>query len=103
MGVAVITGTTHGIGRVTARELAKAGLTLVMLNREPLVTRATFGPERGARTTLYLALSNDVSSISGRYFDEHQAVQPASSLANEVRLQEDLWAASEDWTRSAVE
>lgn len=70
---------------------------------KPLVTRTTFGPERGARTTLYLALSNDVSQISGRYFDEHQAVQPASSLANEVRLQEDLWTASEDWTRSSVE
>jgi NAD(P)-dependent dehydrogenase (short-subunit alcohol dehydrogenase family) len=70
---------------------------------KPLVTRATFGTERGARTTLYLALSKDVSEISGRYFDEHQAVQPASSLANEVRLQEDLWTASEDWTRSPVE
>jgi retinol dehydrogenase 12 len=32
--VAVITGTTHGIGRVTSRELAKAGLTLVMLCRD---------------------------------------------------------------------
>jgi NAD(P)-dependent dehydrogenase (short-subunit alcohol dehydrogenase family) len=70
---------------------------------KPLVTRVTFGPERGARTTLHLALSDDVSSISGRYFDEHQAVQPASSLANEVRLQEALWAASEHWTCSAIE
>jgi NAD(P)-dependent dehydrogenase (short-subunit alcohol dehydrogenase family) len=70
---------------------------------KPLVTRTTFGPERGARTTLYLALADEVSRISGRYFDEHQAVQPASSLANEVRLQEDLWTASEDWTRSSVE
>ena len=33
-GVAVITGTTHGIGRVTARELARAGLTVVMLCRD---------------------------------------------------------------------
>src|SRR5262245_488180 len=32
-GIAVITGTTHGIGRVTARELARAGLTVVMLCR----------------------------------------------------------------------
>jgi len=31
--VAVVTGTTHGIGRVTARELAKAGYTVVMLCR----------------------------------------------------------------------
>jgi NAD(P)-dependent dehydrogenase (short-subunit alcohol dehydrogenase family) len=67
---------------------------------KPLVTRVTFGPERGARTTLYLALSKEVTDISGRYFDEHQAVQPASSLANDVRLQESLWTASERWTRS---
>src|SRR6202167_2531973 len=32
--VAVVTGTTHGIGRVTARELAKAGYTVVMLCRD---------------------------------------------------------------------
>jgi len=32
--VAVITGTTHGIGRVCARELAKAGYTVVMLCRD---------------------------------------------------------------------
>src|SRR5208337_3285695 len=31
--IAVITGTTHGIGRVTARELARAGHTVVMLCR----------------------------------------------------------------------
>ena len=32
--VAVITGTTHGIGAVTARELARAGFTVVMLVRD---------------------------------------------------------------------
>jgi len=32
--VAVITGTTHGIGRVCARELAKAGYCVVMLCRD---------------------------------------------------------------------
>jgi retinol dehydrogenase-12 len=32
--IAVITGTTHGIGFVTSRELAKAGLTVVMLCRD---------------------------------------------------------------------
>lgn len=32
-GVAVITGTTHGIGRVASRELARAGRTVVMLCR----------------------------------------------------------------------
>ena len=32
--VAVITGTTHGIGRVVSRELARAGRTVVMLCRD---------------------------------------------------------------------
>lgn len=32
--IAVITGTTHGIGRVTSRELARAGRTVVMLCRD---------------------------------------------------------------------
>ena len=32
--LAVITGTTHGIGRVTSRELARAGKTVVMLCRD---------------------------------------------------------------------
>jgi NAD(P)-dependent dehydrogenase (short-subunit alcohol dehydrogenase family) len=32
--VAVVTGTTHGIGRVTSRGLAKAGYTVVMLCRD---------------------------------------------------------------------
>ncbi|MBV8910034.1 MAG: SDR family NAD(P)-dependent oxidoreductase, partial [Gammaproteobacteria bacterium] len=31
--VAVITGTTHGIGRVTGRELARAGKAVIMLCR----------------------------------------------------------------------
>jgi short-subunit dehydrogenase len=33
-GIAVITGTTHGIGRITARELARAGYEVVMLCRD---------------------------------------------------------------------
>jgi retinol dehydrogenase 12 len=32
--VAVITGTTHGIGRVTARELVRSGHTVVTLCRD---------------------------------------------------------------------
>jgi len=32
--IAVITGTTHGIGRVTSRELARAGYTVVVLCRD---------------------------------------------------------------------
>lgn len=66
---------------------------------KPLVTRATFGPERGARTTLHLALSGEAAQVSGRYFDEHQSVQAAAPTANDVALQEALWTASERWTQ----
>ena len=37
--LAVITGTTHGIGRVTSRELARAGKMLVMLCRDVTAAR----------------------------------------------------------------
>ena len=57
--------------------------------------------ERGARTTLYLALSNDVAGVSGRYFDENQAVRVAAEAANDVTLQEELWRASERWVGAA--
>jgi NAD(P)-dependent dehydrogenase (short-subunit alcohol dehydrogenase family) len=38
--VAVITGTTHGIGRITSRELARAGRTVVMLCRDVPAAKA---------------------------------------------------------------
>jgi retinol dehydrogenase-12 len=63
-----------------------------------LLHRVTFDAARGARTTLYLAASNDVRHVSGRYFDENQCVQPASNLANDVALQESLWTTSARWT-----
>ncbi len=65
---------------------------------KPLMTAVTFDAERGARTTLHLALSPAVAGESGRYFDEHQREKTASATANDVDLQEKLWAASERWT-----
>jgi retinol dehydrogenase 12 len=64
---------------------------------KPLISPVIFDAERGARTTLYLALSGDVAGMSGRYFDENQAVQPAAAAANDLDLQEALWQASERW------
>jgi NAD(P)-dependent dehydrogenase (short-subunit alcohol dehydrogenase family) len=100
-----------------ARRLAATGITVNCLHPgivatnllprwlqiiKPLISHQTFDAERGARTTLYLALSNDVAGISGRYFDEFQVAKPASDLANDVTLQEELWQASERWVGSAV-
>jgi NAD(P)-dependent dehydrogenase (short-subunit alcohol dehydrogenase family) len=95
-----------------ARRLAATGITVNCLHPgvvatnllprwlrliKPLISPVIFDAERGARTTLYLALSNEVAGVSGRYFDENQAVQPAAAAANDVELQEALWQASERW------
>jgi NAD(P)-dependent dehydrogenase (short-subunit alcohol dehydrogenase family) len=78
---------------VVATNLLPAWLRAV----KPLISRVIFDPERGARTSLYLALSNEVAGISGRYFDENQLPQPAATLANDLQLQESLWQASARW------
>jgi NAD(P)-dependent dehydrogenase (short-subunit alcohol dehydrogenase family) len=65
---------------------------------KPLITRDMFDAERGARTTVYLALDQSVAGITGRYFDEYQVPRAASPLANDVELQESLWRMSAEWT-----
>jgi NAD(P)-dependent dehydrogenase (short-subunit alcohol dehydrogenase family) len=65
---------------------------------KPLITRVMFDAERGARTTIHLALDPDVAGQSGRYFDEYQRPRTASALANDVELQEALWRMSAAWT-----
>ncbi len=77
---------------VVATNLLPRWLQLI----KPFISRV-IDEERGARTTLYLAISSDVTGVSGRYFDENQAVQPAAPAANDVELQEALWQASERW------
>jgi NAD(P)-dependent dehydrogenase (short-subunit alcohol dehydrogenase family) len=67
---------------------------------KPLITRVMFDAERGARTTVYLALDQSVADITGRYFDEYQLPRVASPLANDVELQESLWRMSTEWTRA---
>ena len=65
---------------------------------KPWFTPITFDAERGARTTLHLALSPQAATAQGLYFDEHQMPQEASALANDVDLQEALWRASVRYT-----
>lgn len=79
---------------VVATHLLKPWVRLL----QRLARRVVFDEERGARTTLHLALSKDVSGISGRYFDEHQRIADASPIANDLKLQERLWAKSAEWT-----
>jgi retinol dehydrogenase 12 len=65
---------------------------------KPLVTKVMFDAERGARSSIYLALDPAVAGISGRYFDENQLPRPAATLADDVELQESLWNTSAAWT-----
>jgi NAD(P)-dependent dehydrogenase (short-subunit alcohol dehydrogenase family) len=78
---------------VVATHLLPAWLRVV----KPLISPVIFDAERGARTTLYLALAAEPAPLSGCYFDEHGSVQPASALACDVEAQEDLWRASARW------
>ncbi|HEY4972215.1 MAG TPA: hypothetical protein VII41_01325, partial [Steroidobacteraceae bacterium] len=69
---------------------------------KPLISRVIFNAERGARTSLHLALSDQVEGISGLYFDENQLPQPAAPLANDPQLQQSLWQASAAWVGVAA-
>jgi retinol dehydrogenase 12 len=69
---------------------------------KPLFTRIVFDAERGARTSVYLALDQSVAGITGRYFDEYQLPRAACPLANNVELQESLWNMSAVWTAAPL-
>jgi NAD(P)-dependent dehydrogenase (short-subunit alcohol dehydrogenase family) len=83
---------------VVATNLLPPWLRLI----KPILSPNIIDAERGALTTLYLALSQDVAGVSGRYFDEHQKEQRALDLAYDVTLQEALWEASERWVRGSA-
>ena len=51
---------------------------------------------RGADTSIYLALSEEVEGVTGRYFDEHQVVKAPSELAQNHGEQERLWEVSSE-------
>lgn len=47
-------------------------------------------PEKGALTSIYLATSDDVAGITGRYFSKQKAV-PIKSKFNTPEIQKQLW------------
>lgn len=79
---------------VVATNLLPRWLRLI----KPLFTQVVFDAERGARTTVYLALDQSVGGITGCYFDEYQLPRSASALANDLEMQESLWNMSAVWT-----
>jgi NAD(P)-dependent dehydrogenase (short-subunit alcohol dehydrogenase family) len=90
-----------------SRRLAGSGITVNALHPGVVATEIwrqvpildflsgwlMLSPEKGARTTVYLAASPDVEGVTGKYFDK---CKPAGTieLSHDVVLQERLWATS---------
>ena len=56
-------------------------------------------PDEGARTSVYLALSPEVTSVSGGYFAEQRPVPP-NLIADDPRLAAKLWGILESLVQS---
>ncbi len=54
-------------------------------------------PASGAETPVYLAISDDVKDVSGKYFKNKKPVQPAA-IAFDDKLTEQLWQRSKELT-----
>jgi len=54
-------------------------------------------PRKGAETTIYLATSDEVKSISGKYFKNKKEASPVS-IAYDDKLTEELWKISKELT-----
>lgn len=59
-----------------------------------MVTSFAISTEDGAKTSVYLASSDEVKGITGKYFDKCRQKEP-SSLAKDLQLQKELWRVSE--------
>jgi retinol dehydrogenase-12 len=79
---------------VVATHLLPGWLNLI----RPLFKRSILSAERGARTTLYLALDERAGALHGEYLDEYSQVQIAAAAARDRSLQELLLARSARWT-----
>jgi len=64
---------------------------------EALIKLVTISPERGARTSTYLASSPDVQSISGKYFARRRP-EKSSEASYDLEAARRLWEVSEELT-----
>lgn len=98
-----------------ARRLEETGVTAnclhpgvvrtgILRNLNPILRAAALpfgiffmGPEKGARTTLYLATAPELQNVSGKYFAK-EAEAPVSLEANDPEIAKRLWDVSEELT-----
>ena len=64
---------------------------------QPLIRLVTISPERGARTSIYLASSPDVEDVSGKYFARRKQKNSSAASHNEDATRR-LWEVSEEVT-----
>jgi len=73
------------------------GVTDTKILRSAFPGYPAISPEEGARTSVYLAVSPDVTGISGQYFNEKKQVR-SSALTHDRSVQDQLWKIAEDLT-----
>jgi NAD(P)-dependent dehydrogenase (short-subunit alcohol dehydrogenase family) len=64
----------------------------------PLIARS---PEQGAETSIYLASSPEIQSITGKYFVDRKVTQPAPQAAD-MAVAKKLWDISAEMVHLAV-
>ncbi len=91
---------------VLARRLGKTGVTANCLHpgvvntkilQEAFPGMTAIPPDEGAKTSVFLATSPDISGVSGKYFEDSRPAQ-SSSLSHDRNVQERLWKMAEDLT-----
>ena len=80
-------------GRV-GTDIFKANLPILGPLIKWMVARVSLTPEEGADNTIYLASSEDMEGVTGKYFVKREAV-PSSPLSYDKRLAKQLWEVSE--------
>lgn len=60
-----------------------------------VISLVTMGPERGARTSIYLAASPEVEAVSGKYFARRRA-ERSSDASYDRNAARQLWEVSEE-------
>jgi NAD(P)-dependent dehydrogenase (short-subunit alcohol dehydrogenase family) len=94
-----------------ARKIAGTGMTANCLHpgvTDTKILRTAFPgmdgitPEEGAKTSVWLALSENIAGVSGRYFVDSKPAQ-SSKLTHDRSVQERLWTMAEELTQNRAE